>query len=157
MVALTPVPNCVANINKHNLTDHTALLRALRAWEDKLQDYIKEEQPKQEEEQELLPRAKEHQHLEGPMEEQRVRGSTQGRPTQTTTLDSVQMQGVQMAQGLDKEHIMQDLGWTKYDDTTNPAMPQVLYIKENKTTVCKWVRYNLARPNPHIEGMMGYE
>jgi hypothetical protein len=66
-------------------------------------------------------------------------------------------ENVQVAQGLDKEHIMQDLGWTKYNNTTKPPMPWVLYIEENKTTACKWVRYNLARPNPHVEGTMGYE
>jgi hypothetical protein len=64
---------------------------------------------------------------------------------------------MQMAQGLDEEHIMQDLGWTKYDKTTNPATPRVLYIEGNKTTVCKWVRYNLAGPNPHVKGTMGYK
>jgi hypothetical protein len=55
MVASTPVPNCVANIDKHNPMDHAALLGTLWGWEDKLQDYIEEEQPDQEEEQELLP------------------------------------------------------------------------------------------------------
>jgi hypothetical protein len=157
MVTSTPVPQCVADIDKHNLTDHTALLGSLWAWEDKLQDYIEEEQSEQKEKQELLPRAEEHQHLEGPMEEQGIWRPTQRGPTQAATLVDMPIKDVQMAQGLDKEHIMQDLGWTKYNNTTNPAMPRVLYIEENKTTVCKWVRYNLARPNLHIEGTMGYE
>jgi hypothetical protein len=91
------------------------------------------------------------------VEEQGVRGPAQGGSTQAATLVNMQMQRMQMAQGLNKEHIMQDLGWTKYDNTANPATPRVLYIKENKTTICKWVRYNLAGPNPHIEGTMGYE
>jgi hypothetical protein len=60
MVALTPVPDCMADIDEHNLTDHAALLGTLWGWEDKLQDYIEEEQPEQKEEQELLPRAEEH-------------------------------------------------------------------------------------------------
>jgi hypothetical protein len=60
MVTSTPVPDCVADINEHNLTDHAALLGALRAWEDKLQDYVEEEQPEQEKEQELLSPAKEY-------------------------------------------------------------------------------------------------
>jgi hypothetical protein len=108
----------MANIDKHNLTDHTALLGSLQAWEDELQDYIEEEQPEQKEEQELLPRAKEHQYVEGPVEEQGVQGPTQGGPTQAATLVDMPTKDMQMAQGLDKEHIMQDLGWTKYDDTT---------------------------------------
>jgi hypothetical protein len=91
------------------------------------------------------------------MEEQGVQGPTQRRSTQAATLVNVQVQDMQMAQGLDEECIMQDLGWTKYDDTANPATPRVLYIKENKTMVCKWVRYNLTGPNPHIKGTMGYE
>jgi hypothetical protein len=91
------------------------------------------------------------------MEEQGVQRPTQRGPTQATTLVDMPTENVQVAQGLDKECIMQDLGWTKYNDTTNPPMPWVLYIEENKTTACKWVRYNLARPNPHIKGTMGYE
>jgi hypothetical protein len=60
MVASTPVPACMADIDEHNPTDHAALLGTLRGWEDKLKGYIKEEQPEQEEGQELLPRAKGH-------------------------------------------------------------------------------------------------
>jgi hypothetical protein len=55
MVASTPVPACVADIDKHNLTDHAALLGTLRGWEDELESYIEEEQSEQEEGQELLP------------------------------------------------------------------------------------------------------
>jgi hypothetical protein len=65
MVASTPVPACVANIDKHNPTDHTALLGTLRGWEDELKSYIEEEQ-------ELLPRTKGHRYLERPVEEQGV-------------------------------------------------------------------------------------
>jgi hypothetical protein len=91
------------------------------------------------------------------MEEQGVQRPTQGGSTQTTALVNMPTENVQVAQGLDEEHIMQDLGWTKYNDTTNPPTPQVLYIEENKTTVCKWVRYDLAGPNPHVKGTMGYK
>jgi hypothetical protein len=55
MVTSTPIPSCVADIDEHNPTDHTALLGTLRGWEDELESYIKEEQPEQEERQELLP------------------------------------------------------------------------------------------------------
>jgi hypothetical protein len=72
MVASTPIPTCMADIDKHNLTDHAALLGTLRGWEDKLENYIEEEQSEQEKEQELLPRNEGHRHLEGPVEEQRI-------------------------------------------------------------------------------------
>jgi hypothetical protein len=72
MVASSPRPTCVADIDEHNPTDHAALLGTLRGWEDELENYIKEEQPEQEEGQELLPRAQGHRHLEGPVEEQGV-------------------------------------------------------------------------------------
>jgi hypothetical protein len=93
MVASTPVPTCVADIDKHNPTDDAALLGTLRGWEDELKSYIEEEQSEQEKEQELLPRSEGHQHLEGPVEEQRVQGPTQGGPTQTATLDSMSPPG----------------------------------------------------------------
>jgi hypothetical protein len=160
MVASTPVPTCVANIDEHNPTDHMALLGTLRGWEDELENYIEEEQPEQEKEQKLLPRTKEHEHLEGLMEEQGVRGPTQGGPTQTAALDSMLTEDVQMAQGLDKEQVMKDLGWTLYLNDANPAMPKVLFINEDgdKTTqVCCWVRYSLIRQNPYVEGTMGYD
>jgi hypothetical protein len=149
----------MADIDEHNPTDHTALLRTLRGWEDELENYIEKEQSEQEEEQELLPRAEEHRHLEGPMEEQRVQGPTQGGPTPTTTLDSMSTEDVPMAQGLDKEQIMKDLGWTFYVYGANPAMPKVLFINESEdksTQICRWVRYSLIGQNLYIEGTMGY-
>jgi hypothetical protein len=72
MVASSPRPTCVADIDKHNPTDHAALLGTLRGWEDELESYIEEEQPEQEEGEELLPRTQGHQHLEGPVEEQGI-------------------------------------------------------------------------------------
>jgi hypothetical protein len=60
MVASTPIPACVADIDKHNPMDHAALLRTLRGWEDELEGYIEEEQSEQEEGQELLPRTEGH-------------------------------------------------------------------------------------------------
>jgi hypothetical protein len=65
-----------------------------------------------------------------------------------------------MAQGLDEEQIMKDLGWTPYLYDANPAMPKVLFINEGKdksTQTCHWVRYSLIRQNPHVEGTMGYD
>jgi hypothetical protein len=160
MVASTPVPSCVADIDEHNLTDHAALLGTLRGWEDELESYIEEEQPEQEEGQELLPRAEGHRHLEGPMEEQGVRGPTQGGPTPTTTLDSMSTEDVPMAQGLDEEQIMKDLGWTLYLYSANPAMPKILFIdksEDKSTQICRWVRYSLIGQNPYVEGTMGYD
>jgi hypothetical protein len=160
MVASSPRPACVADIDEHNPTDHAALLGTLRGWEDELQDYIEEEQSEQEEGEELLPRTQEHRHLARPMEEQGVRGPTQGRPTSTTTLDSMPTEDLLMAQGLDEEQVMKDLGWTPYTPGTNPAMPKVLFINEGEdksTQTCRWVRYSLTGQNPHIEGTMGYD
>jgi hypothetical protein len=160
MVTSTPTPTCMADINEHNPTDHAALLGTLRGWEDELESYIEEEQPEQEEGQELLPRAQRHRHLEGPVEEQRVRGPTQRGPTPTTPLDGMSMEDVPMAQGLDEEQIMKDLGWMLYLHETNPAMPKVLFIDEGKgklTQTCRWVRYSLVGQNPHVEGTMGYD
>jgi hypothetical protein len=94
------------------------------------------------------------------MEEQGVRGPTQGGSTQTAALDGMPMKDMQMAQGLDEEQIMKDLGWMPYLYGANPAMPKVLFIdeKEDKTTqLCRWVRYNLIGQNPYIEGTMGYD
>jgi hypothetical protein len=66
---------------------------------------------------------------------------------------------VSMAQGLDEEQIMKDLGWTPYEYGTNPAMPKVLFIDEGgdkSTQTCCWVRYSLTGQNPYVEGTMGY-
>jgi hypothetical protein len=60
MVTSSPRPTCMADIDEHNPTDHAALLRTLRGWEDELKSYIEEEQPEQEEGQELLPQAQEY-------------------------------------------------------------------------------------------------
>jgi hypothetical protein len=160
MVASTPVPACVASIDEHNLTDHVALLRTLQGWEDELEGYIEEEQPEQEKEQELLPQAKEHRHLEGPVEEQGIQRPTQRRPTPTTTLDSMSTEDVLMAQGLDEEQIMKDLGWMLYIYDANPTMPKVLFIDESEdksTQICRWVRYSLIGQNPYVEGTMGHD
>jgi hypothetical protein len=65
-----------------------------------------------------------------------------------------------MAQGLNEEQIMKDLGWTPYTPGTNPAMPKVLFIDESgdkSTQTCRWVRYSLTGQNPHVEGTMGYD
>jgi hypothetical protein len=65
-----------------------------------------------------------------------------------------------MAQGLDEEQIMKDLGWTLYLYGANPAMSKVLFISEGEdksTQICRWVRYSLVRQNPYIEGTMGYD
>jgi hypothetical protein len=67
---------------------------------------------------------------------------------------------VSMAQGLNEEQIMKDLGWTPYEHRANPAMPKVLFIDkggDKSTQTCRWVRYSLTRQNPHIEGTMGYD
>jgi hypothetical protein len=66
---------------------------------------------------------------------------------------------VPMAQGLDEEQIMKDLGWTLYLYGANPTMPKVLFINKGEdklTQICCWVRYSLVRQNPYIEGTMGY-
>jgi hypothetical protein len=70
------------------------------------------------------------------------------------------MEDVPMAQGLDEEQIMKDLGWMLYLYSANPTMPKVLFINEGEdksTQTCRWVRYSLVRQNPHIEGTMGYD
>jgi hypothetical protein len=67
---------------------------------------------------------------------------------------------VPMAQGLDEEQIMKDLGWTLYLYGANPAMPKVLFIDESEdksTQICRWVRYSLVGQNPYVEGTMGYD
>jgi hypothetical protein len=67
---------------------------------------------------------------------------------------------VLMAQGLDEEQIMKDLGWTLYLYGANPAMPKVLFIDESEdklTQICRWVRYSLVGQNPYVEGTMGYD
>jgi hypothetical protein len=94
------------------------------------------------------------------MEEQGVRGPTQRRPTLTTTLDGMSVEDVPMAQGLDEEQIMKDLGWTLYIYSANPAMPKVLFIDESKdksTQICRWVRYSLVGQNLYVKGTMGYD
>jgi hypothetical protein len=93
------------------------------------------------------------------MEEQGVQESTQRGPASTITLDSMPTEDLSVAQGLDKEQIMKDLGWTPYEHGTNPAMPKVLFIDESgdkSTQTCRWVRYSLTGQNPHIKGTMGY-
>jgi hypothetical protein len=66
---------------------------------------------------------------------------------------------VPMAQGLDEERIMKDLGWMLYSYGANPTMPKVLFIDESEdklTQICCWVRYSLIGQNLYIEGTMGY-
>jgi hypothetical protein len=70
------------------------------------------------------------------------------------------MEDVPMAQGLNEEQIMKDLGWTLYLYGAKPAMPKVLFIdkgEDKSTQICCWVRYSLIGQNPHVEGTMGYD
>jgi hypothetical protein len=53
------------------------------------------------------------------------------------------------------EAIMKELGWKKYGDDTNT--PDIPYMGEDGIKKTKWVRYDLNKPNPSIEGTDGLD
>jgi hypothetical protein len=110
MVASTPVPECIANISEHNIMDHATLIGTLRAWEDKLEDYQEEESATKQAIQGLSWPEEGPQYLGRLMEEQAVPGLTHRGQTSATTLDSMQIEDMPIAQGQDNDQIMDNLG-----------------------------------------------